>query len=50
MLGPETGLADGYLDPALAVHLHAARIDGAGLGMHGGGGMALGQQRAHAEP
>src|SRR5262245_25200265 len=44
VLGPQAGLADGGLDAALAVHLHAARVDGTGLGMDGGTGVAFGKQ------
>src|SRR5215510_5731848 len=50
VLRPQAGLADGGLDAALAVHLHAARVDGTCLGVDSGARVALDQQRAHAVP
>ena len=48
VFGSKTGFTDCSLDPTLTVHLHAACVDGTGLGMDGGTGVTLDEERGHA--
>jgi hypothetical protein len=50
VLGCKAGRADLGLNAQVTVDLHAARVDGAGLGMHGRARVALNEQRGHPGP